>query len=1016
MAAVPADDFAAERLEHLKEGLRLDLALTAEQAQQVEHLVLNYADVFALNSSELGSTDMVTHSIDTGVSPPIKQSARRTPFALRQTMEEMVQKMLELGVVEPSHSPWSSPVVLVEKKDGSRRFCVDYRRLNSVTKMDVFPLPRIDDTLDSLSQSQYFTTLDLASGYWQVGMHPDSQEKTAFATHSGLYEFTVMPFGLCNSPATFQRLMERVLVGLIPKVCMVYIDDVIVTGKTFEEHLANLEEVFKRLRAAGLRLKLIKCTFAGSSVVYLGFVVSRDGISPDPLKVEAVRNFPQPGDVKTLQSFLGLASYYRRFISGFSVLANPLFTLTKKDVDYVWSPACQEAFQSLKKQLTEAPVLAFPNFNQGFLLDTDASGLGLGAVLAQKQEDGSVRPVAYASRTLQPHERNYGVTELEALGVVWAVKHFRHYLYGHHCDVFTDHEALKSLLNTPHPSGKLARWGLALQEVDLSIFYRPGKKNVLADALSRSPVDGAQLVPEEGLVAAIESPQQPSKSGESGLGARQRGDLGLRQVMEYLESGALPSDQKRAKELVLSKQQYLLLDGVLYFVEKDKTLKVVPPVEDRKQLFEEVHGGAFGGHLRDAKVHGELSKRYWWSGMRGDIVRWCQACLVCASRQVGQAVHPPLTPIPVAGPFDRFGVDVLHFPKSSAGNQYAVVFVDYLTILPEVFATADQSALTIAKLFVEEVVCRHGVPAQLLSDRGKAFLSLLMKEVCEVLGVKKVNTTAYHPQTDGLVERFNRTLTSMLAKRVQRSGSDWDTHLPFVLFAYRASIQESTMESPYFLLHGRDPRLPSALDMDPPLTRSEVCLDSYKEQLVSSITEAWDLAKEQVKKAQQAQKRYHDRRSKEPGFKRGERVFVYMPKDKATKAYKFARPFHGPFRVVDVLETGLSVCPVGHPQEESIRVALNRVRRCPDAIPAGECWPPPRQRKSVAAKRKPSRGGEMSKPSEEQGTVSTTEKPRGGKPHRMEEALPEIETVWKGRLRPRCPKSFEDALQKSGEM
>ena len=371
--------------------------LTEEQCQQLQALLCEYADIFALDSSELGSTDLVTHTIDTANHPPIDHQARRTPFALHDQIDEMVRKMLVQGVIEPSQSPWASPVVLVKKKDGSYRFCVDYRRLNSVTKMDVFPLPRIDDTLDLLSRTKFFTTLDLASGYWQVRMHPKSKEKTAFATWSGLYQFVVMPFGLCNAPATFQRLMETVLTGLACDSCMVYIDDILVIGATFQDHLENIRKVFARLRAAGLCLKPQKCSFVKREVTYLGYVVSSDGMSPDSAKVDAVKRFPQPLDLRTLRSFLGLASYYRRFIPQFSVVASPLHALTRKNAVYVWDPVCQRAFERLKELLTVAPVLAFPDFSREFMLETDASGAGLGAVLAQKQEDGLVRPIAYAS-------------------------------------------------------------------------------------------------------------------------------------------------------------------------------------------------------------------------------------------------------------------------------------------------------------------------------------------------------------------------------------------------------------------------------------------------------------------------------------------------------------------------------------------------------------------------------------------------------------------------------------------
>ena len=394
---------------------------------------------------------------------------------------------------------------------------------------------------------------------------------------------------------------------MIRDICLDYLDDIVVTGRTFSEHLENLRKVFLRLRDAKLRLKPLKCHFAMREVEYLGYRVSSAGIIADPAKVKAMKDFPTPGDVKQVRSFLGLASYYRRFIPQFSVIANPLYALTRKDAEFLWSDSCEKAFVRLKTLLTQAPILAFPNFSLEFRLETDASGLGLGAVLSQEQEDGTVRPIAYASRTLQAHERNYGSTELEALGVVWAVRHFRQYLYGHCCHVFTDHEALKSLLNSPHPSGKLARWGLAIQELDLHIHYKPGRKNEKADALSRSPccMDFTGEVSEQ-VVAAVEA-QSSAKGGDRSLKELQREDLTLMPYFSYLEDRILPGDETEARELVLSRNQYEIVDGILHRVEKDKTLRVIPPVAKRRQLFDEVHSGKFGGHLRDAKIHSILS-------------------------------------------------------------------------------------------------------------------------------------------------------------------------------------------------------------------------------------------------------------------------------------------------------------------------------------------------------------------------------------------------------------------------
>ena len=928
--------------------------------------------MFALDQSELGSTDVVTHSVDTGDHPPIRQQPRRVPFVLRGRIAEMVDDMLERGVIQPSRSPWASPVVLVAKKDGSTRFCVDYRKLNAATKMDVYPLPRIDDSLDLLAHTKYFSTLDLASGYWQVKMDEASREKTAFTTHVGLYEFHVMPFGLCNAPATFQRLMEDVLAGLVRDQCIVYLDDILVIGTTFQEHLENLQKVFERLHLAGLRLKPTKCHLGRQQVEYLGYIVSEAGLAADPRKVVAVKSFPEPVDLTSLRSFLGLASYYRRFIPQFSAVAQPLYALTRKDVPFVWTQACQGALDRLKQLMTEAPVLAFPDFEKDFILETDASGVGLGAVLSQKQGDGLQRPVAFASRTLQSPEKNYGVSEMEALGVVWAVKHFRPYLYGHRCEVITDHKALKALLNTPQPSGKLARWGMALQELDLTITYRPGRKNEKADALSRYPLPQDRVItddPPRVIAATTPVRDRDPASSQDHLGDRQRADPELAEIVHYLEEGTLPTDDKKARLLVLNKPQYTMVDQVLYHIATDKTLRIVPPQADRRKLFEGVHEGVFGGHLRDAKVYGTLSKHYWWPTMRADVVAWCRSCLTCATRRVGQATKPMLTPIPVAGPFDRVGVDVVQLPKSQNGNKYAIVFVDYLTKWPEVFATKDQTALTIAQLLVEHVIVRHGVPAELLSDRGAAFLSGLMQEVYSLMGIHKANTTAYHPQTDGLVERFNRTLIDMLAKTVEPGGRDWDTRLPYVLFAYRASLQQSTAESPFFLLYGRDPRLPTEAALSPPQERYPIDVDDYKSEVVTKMSDAWELACKNICKAQSQQKKQHDRSSRPADFKVGDRVFVYMPAAKSTKAHKFARPFYGPYRVVETCTNGVEVRPVDAPQTTPIRVALNRVRFCPTQL-ADEFWPSRSKPTKQGAKTTSPSAGEVS----QVGSKSTTKR------------------------------------------
>ena len=437
------------------------------------------------------SPDIAQHLIDTDTAHPRAYPPRRMAPAKRKLVEEETAKMLASGVIRPSRSPWAAPVVIAAKKDGGIRFCVDYRELNKVTRKDVYPLPRIDDTVDALNGAKFLSAFDMLSGYWQVPLSPGDAQKTAFVTHEGLYEWTCMPFGLTGAPATFQRMMDTVLAGLKWQCCLVYLDDVVVFSRTFDDHLRDLRLIFNRLFEAGLKLKPSKCFFCCTELLYLGYLITPEGLKPDPTTKTAILEYPAPTDVSGVRTFLGMTGHYRQFIPNYAIIAGPIQELVKPTVPWTWGPAQQHAFEQLKNIMTSPPVLKLPDFSRKFkfTLQTDASDQGLGAVLCQEGEDGCLHPVAFASRRLTPPELKYHTQEKEALAIIWACEKFRPYLMGETFDVETDHGSLKWLLGTQ--KGRLARWAMRLSDFDLTIKPKPGKKNGNADAPSRYPVDDA---------------------------------------------------------------------------------------------------------------------------------------------------------------------------------------------------------------------------------------------------------------------------------------------------------------------------------------------------------------------------------------------------------------------------------------------------------------------------------------------------------------------------------------------
>ena len=728
--------------------------LSSPERTELVNLLTEFSDIFSPSNGLMGHTSLIKHSIPT-TGPPIRQPVRRVPEALKNTIKTEVDRMLDQNIIRPSTSPWASPVVMVRKSDGSWRFCVDYRRLNSITHRDAYPLPRIDATLDSLAGCKYFTTLDLASGYWQVALEENDKEKTAFSTPQGHFEFNVMPFGLTNAPATFQRLMECALAGLNNDQCLIYLDDIIIFSSSFLEHLQHLRNTFMALRKAHLQLKLSKCSFAHDEVRYLGHIVSAAGVKPNPCKVDAVSQYPAPTNVKELKQFLGLTNYYRKFIYNYAHTAEPLTKLLRgSKKQFCWTTSCQQAFDTLKSKLLTSPILGYPDFKIPFVLHTDASDTAVGAVLSQFQNDQEI-VIAYWSRQLTKAERNYSTIEREALAVVGAVKEFYPYLYGFPFRLLTDHNPLTSLKDLKDVGGRLTRWMLYLQQFHFSFEHWAGKYHANADAMSRVPAVTPVLAILQQLVTDLAT-----------VKSAQQADEVLSPLISALTQGQTPpSATCKAPGL----KRAFLEDGVLCRTFHSSSssgghLQVVIPDILKQTVLQQLHNQS--GHLGLQKTLGKLKERYYWPGYEADVATWINECKQCQQRNPPQPTQQaPLESITSDYPFEKLSWDIMGpLPPTTAGNKYIVVVTDLFSKWVEAFPVKATDTETLASLFVNEVVCRYGVPSYLHSDQDANLTSNLMAALCKQLGITQTRTSAYHPQGNGQVERFNRTLESMLAK------------------------------------------------------------------------------------------------------------------------------------------------------------------------------------------------------------------------------------------------------------
>ena len=897
--------------------------------QDAKDMLKRNAQVFSKDDMDMGRTNLVKHHIKLTDPAPFKEAYRRIPPQMYDEVKAHIQEMLDLGAIRPSNSPWASAIVLVRKKDGRLRFCIDLRRLNNRTVKDAYSLPRIESILDSLGGAQIFTTLDLKAGYWQVEMAEECKAYTAFTCGPlGFYECDTMPFGATNAPATFQRLMHDCLGDLNMNWCIVYLDDIIIFSDTKEEHIKRLEAVFQKLMAAGLKLKPTKCFFFRDEIEYLGHVVSGKGISTNPKKIEAVTKWPTPKTVYDVRSFLGFVGYYRRFIKNFSNITKPIREVitglenqskrAAKKTHIEWTDIADSAFETLKTMCVNTPILAYPDYQLPFTLHTDSSTDGLGAVLYQKQ-DGKQRVIAYASRSVSKAESNYPAHKLEFLALKWAVcEKFHEYSYGTKpFEVFTDNNPLTYVLTSAKLDACGQRWVAKLANYNFSIKYRCGVSNTEADALSRikwpeaisekldldngcmdTHVINAILtgaVSKSSLIESVscstdviptELDKTTSKLSNINWMKEQRLDPNLGVIIRLIESGQLfkrklqGKDSTELKSFLRNKRCLKLNKDVLYrksYSDNSTTKKtmwqLVVPKLFRERALSGFHDDV--GHQGILRTLSLLRERFYWPGMQEEATQYVMRCSRCLRRKTPPQVAP-LQPILVTQPLELVHMDYLSLEPSKGNIENVLVITDHFTRYALAYPSKTQTAQATARILWDNFICHYGFPEKFISDQGRNFESDLIKELCKIAGVKKVHTTPYHPQGNGQCERFNSTLCNILGTLSDEEKSDWKSHLGCMTHAYNCTKHASTTYSPYYLMFGRHPRLP--IDIEFGLHKPNCSDNSSKSRYIQKLRRRLNYAFQKASKySDQQAKKYkqgYDKSVKGPQLHENDLVLV----------------------------------------------------------------------------------------------------------------------------------------------
>ena len=792
------------------------LNVPSEYKQQYVDILFKHQNAISANKYDLGLATNFKHKIYLKDNAPVYRKQFKIPEAHQNFIEQSLDEWLKLGVVKRANSLYNSPIFCVPKKQGQGlRVVQDFRELNNHSHIDKYSMKEITECIGDIGRanSTIFSTLDLTSGFWQMQLDEKSQHLTAFTIPGqGQYQWITSPMGLLGCPASFQRLMEGVLRNISNVI--VYIDDLLVHTKNHDDHLKVLEQVLQRLHSHNLKINLDKCYFGNKEVSYLGFTLTPEGIKPGKNKLKAIKDAKPPTDVKTIRSFVGLCNFFRTHIKNFAIIAAPLFRLTRKDSGYKGGPLpkdAMDAFCILKNTLTSEPIMAFPRADRQYALITDAAtgtadtAGGLGAILTQKDEFDNYYAISYASRQLKDHEKNYSPFLLESAAAVWGMDIFNEYLKGKKFILFTDHKPLEKMghLHTK----TMNRLQAALLEHDFVIQYKKGAI-MPADYLSRLPSENADKISE---ITECFDPFQPD------LCDLQKADKNLQNMNHFRVHGRWPDNLPKSEANYLqnltpklfqdaNKIVWIRLDDYKY----PRTALYLPE-KYRKLALCEAHNHQFGGHNAALKTYIRLTSSYYWPRIYSDILKHTKTCLRCQQRKSSTDKPPLLHPLPMPDqPNIRIHAD-LFGPMLAAGRQhkYILCITDAFTKYALVTAIENKEAETVAKAIFSEWFCKFGIPAQVHTDGGKEFVNKLSKELFDLLNVQHTKTTPAHPQCNAQVEVFNKTVKKYLASFVDDTTLDWENFLPALMLSYNTSYHSTIATTPFELLFGTKPRLPS---------------------------------------------------------------------------------------------------------------------------------------------------------------------------------------------------------------